>query len=92
MDEDGKQQEVVRIPMRISGRGAGCCLGAIAAPILFIAFLEIYYLLEGDFDAEGVPFFFLMMIPSGAVAGAVLWPVVIRVGAVVIKTIKRRIK
>jgi hypothetical protein len=92
MDENGKKQEVVRTPMRINGRGVGCCLGAIAAPILFIAFLEIYYLLEGDFDAEGVPFFFLMSIPSGAVAGAVLWPVVIRVGAAVTETLKRKIR
>ena len=93
MDEENKNQGKQNfLSTRFDGCGMGCCLGAVSAPFLFILMLELQYRFIGDFDAEGVPFFTILSVPVGAVGGAVLWPIVVRVGSIVIAAIKRKVK
>lgn len=73
-EENEKEHE----PSWLSSCFAGCCLGAVGAPILFILLMVTLYFVAGDFDAEGVPFFLIMSVPCGAISGAVLWPTVAR--------------
>ena len=87
-----KQHKQGCLATRLGGCGTGCCFGAVSAPFLFFLLLELQYRFIGDFDAEGVPFFALLSVPVGAVAGAVLWPIMVRVGGIVIGAIKRKLK
>ena len=93
MDEQKeKKHKPSCLSTQFDGCGTGCCLGAVSAPFLFFLLLELQYRFIGDFDAEGVPFFTILSVPVGAVAGAILWPIIVRVGGIVIEAIKRRSK
>lgn len=84
------------VDYRLNSYSVGCCLGAGCAPLLFILFLVVLFYVAGDFDAEGVPFFLIMSVPCGAVAGAIagvaLWPNIVRGVVTIIQAIKRNSK